>query len=262
MAMLDYSFSMADLEYFLLILTRVTSFIFIVPFFSMRSVPRRVRIGLGFFISLLLYYSVTPHVQLEYTTVWQYAVIVMKEALTGLFLGYGAVICNSIVLFAGRMIDMDIALSMVSQFDPSTNEEASISGMYYQYIVLLILFVTGMHRYLISALADAYRLIPVNGAVFHTDNITASMVQFMSEYIVLGFRVALPVFVVITLLNAVLGIMAKVSPQMNMFAIGIQLKLLAGFAVLLVTTLMLPGVANIVYEEVKKMTSAFVGGML
>lgn len=260
--MLDVSFSMAELEYFLLIFTRVTCFVFIVPFFNMRSVPRRVRIGLGFFISLLLYYTISPHEALAYSTVWQYAVIVMKEAATGLFIGYGATVCNSIVLFAGRMVDMDIALSMVSQFDPATNEEASITGIYYQYTVLLMLFATGLHRYLIRALVDAYQLIPVNGAVFHTDNLLAAMMQFMSEYIIIGFRIGLPIFIVITLLNALLGIMAKVSPQMNMFAIGIQLKLLVGFMVLFVTTLMLPGVANIIYEEVKKLTSAFVGGML
>lgn len=260
--MLDVSFTMADLEYFLLIFTRVTCFIFVVPFFNMRSVPRRVRIGLGFFISLLLYYAISPHEALVYTTVWQYAVIVMKEALTGLFIGYGASICNSIVLFAGRMIDMDIALSMASQMDPATSEEASISGIYYQYTVLLMLFVSGLHQYLIRALADTYRIIPVNGAVFHTDSLLNTMMRFMTEYIVLGFRIALPVFIVITLLNAVLGIMARVSPQMNMFAIGIQLKLLVGFMVLLVTTIMLPGVANVIYEEVRKMTSAFVGGMM
>lgn len=261
-SMIDVSFSIAELEYFLLIFTRVTCFLFIAPFFSMRGVPNRVKIGFGFFISLLLYHAISPHEALVYTTVWQYALIVMKEAVTGLFIGFGASITNSIVLFAGRMVDMDIALSMVNQMDPTTKENATVTGLYYQYTVLLMLLITGMHRYLIQALADTFQLIPVNGAVFHMQRIFASMVQFMSDYIVLSFRICLPVFVVITLLNAILGILAKVSPQMNMFAVGIQLKILVGFMVLFVTTLMLPGVANVVYEEIKKMTSAFVGGML
>ncbi|MBQ8591459.1 MAG: flagellar biosynthetic protein FliR [Lachnospiraceae bacterium] len=260
--MLDVSFSYAEFEYFLLIFTRVTCFIYIVPFFSMRGVPNRVKIGLGFFMSLLLYHAITPHTAVEYTTVWQYAVIVMREAVTGLFIGFGASICNSIVLFAGRIVDMDIALSMVNQMDPTTNENASVSGVYYQYMITLMLFITGMHRYLIRALADTFYLIPVNGAVFHTESLLTSMLQFMSEYIIIGFRICLPVFIVITLLNAVLGILAKVSPQMNMFAVGIQLKLMVGFLILMLTTVMLPSVANYIYEEVKKMTSAFVGGML
>lgn len=260
--MLDVSFSYAELEYFLLIFTRITCFIYIAPFFGMRGVPNRVKIGLGFFISLLLYHAITPHVPVAYTTVWQYAVIVMKEAVTGLFIGFGASICNSIVIFAGRMVDMDIALSMVNQLDPTTKENASISGIYYQYTVLLMLLISGMHRYLIRALADTFTLIPINGAVFRTESLLASMIQFMSEYIVIAFRICLPIFIVIALLNAILGVLAKVSPQMNMFAIGVQLKILVGFAVLLVTTIMLPSVANFIFEEVKKMTSAFVGGML
>ena len=260
--MLNVSFSYAELEYFLLILTRVTCLIFIAPPFSIRGVPNRVKIGLGFFISLLLYHAVTPHTAVEYTTVWQYAVIVMKEAVTGLFIGYGASICYSIVIFAGRMVDMDIALSMVNQMDPTTKEFASISGVYYQYMVMLMLLITGMHRFLIQALAETFVLIPINGATFQMNNLVATMTQFMTDYIVISFRICLPVFIVIALLNAILGVLAKVSPQMNMFAIGVQLKILVGFSVLLITTIMLPSVANFIFEEIKKMTSAFVGGML
>ena len=53
--MLDYTFSYADLEYFLLILVRVASFIFAAPFFSMTNTPRNVRIALSFFVAILLY---------------------------------------------------------------------------------------------------------------------------------------------------------------------------------------------------------------
>ena len=58
--MIDYSFSLFDLEYFLLILTRVTCFVFISPFFSMKNTPRHVRIGLSFFTAMLLYETMTP----------------------------------------------------------------------------------------------------------------------------------------------------------------------------------------------------------
>ena len=58
--MVDLSFSMYDLEYFLLVLTRVTCFVFIAPFFSMKNTPRHVRIGFSFFTALLLYETMTP----------------------------------------------------------------------------------------------------------------------------------------------------------------------------------------------------------
>lgn len=260
--MIDYSFSLDELEYFLLILVRMTSFISIAPFFGMNNTPKRVKIGLGFFISLLLYHTTVPHAALSYQTVWGYAVIIMKEALTGIFIGFSAQICTTIVTFAGMIIDMNIGLSMVSLMDPTTKENASISGMYLQYATMLMLIISGMHRFLLTAFSDTYRLIPINGAVFHTDSLLAGMIKFLSEYIIIGFRICLPVFAVIMILNAVLGILAKVAPQMNMFAVGIQLKILIGLMTLFFTVAMLPGAADFIFQEIKVMVTRFVEGMM
>ena len=63
------------------------------------------------------------------------------------------------------------------------------------------------------------------------------------------------------LLNAVLGILAKVAPQMNMFAVGMQLKVLNGLSVLFVTTPMLVGASDMIFTEMKKMVVSFIGGL-
>lgn len=260
--MIEYSFSLDELEYFLLILVRITCFISVAPFFGMNNTPTRVKIGLGFFISLLLYHTSVPHTALSYQTVWAYGVIVMKEALTGLFIGFGAQLCTTIVIFAGMIIDMDIGLSMVSMMDPTTKENSSISGMYLQYATMLMLLVSGMYQFLLRAVADTYELIPVNGAVFHTEKLLASLIQFLTEYVVIGFRICLPVFAVIMVLNVVLGVLAKIAPQINMFTVGIQLKILVGFMVLFFTTAMLPGVADFIFRQIRVMVTRMVEGML
>lgn len=102
----------------------------------------------------------------------------------------------------------------------------------------------------------------MNGVVFHADSLLQSMTEFMSDYILIGFRIVLPIFCVILLLNAILGVLAKVSPQLNMFAVGIQLKVLAGLTAMFLTTGMLPGAADFVYQEMKKMVVSFIGGMM
>ena len=144
--MINSTFSYADLEYFLLIFTRVTCFIFIAPFFGMNNTPRRVKIGLGIFVSLLIFNGITPHEVIEYRTLMEYSIIVMKEAVTGFLVGFGATLCSSIVSFAGHIIDMEIGLSMVTLMDPTTKEGASISGVFYQYMVMLMLIISGMHE--------------------------------------------------------------------------------------------------------------------
>lgn len=260
--MINYVFTYADLEYFLLILTRVTSFIYIAPFFGMNNTPKRVKIALGFFVSVLVFNVITPHEIISYGTVLEYSVIVMKEFVTGLLIGFGANLCMSIVSFAGHIVDMETGLSMVTLMDPTTRESSSISGIFYQYMFMLMLIVSGMYQYLLKALVDTFELIPVNGAVFNIDSLMLSIVRFVREYIIIGFRICLPVFAVMIMLNAILGILAKVAPQMNMFAVGIQIKILAGLTTLFLTVGMLPDAANFIFTQMKSIIVSFVEGMI
>lgn len=259
--MIDYSFSIYDLEYFLLILVRVSCFVYVAPFFSMKNTPANVRVAISFFTSLLLYQALTPAEAVTYHSLAGYTVIVLKEALVGLLIGLAANVCTSIVNFAGSIADMETGLSMVTLMDPTSRESTSITGVLYQYVLMLMMIATGMYRYLFGALADTFILIPVNGAVLRADSLVDSLLEFLSDYVIIGFRIVLPIFCSILLLNAVLGVLAKVAPQMNMFAVGIQLKVLVGLSVLFLTAGMLPGIGDFVFDEMKRMIHSFVGGM-
>ena len=260
--MIDFTFPIEELEYFLLIMTRVTSFVFIAPFFSMQNTPRRLKIGLGFFISILLYYMTEPHVYIVFESVWDMATVILKEAAAGLIIGLGANLCTSIVLFAGRVIDMEMGFAMANQMDPTTRESATLTGVYYQNMVMLLMMITGMYQYFISALAETFILIPVGMVQFNFDSLLSSFVQFLGDYMIIGMRICLPVFCTIMLLNAILGILAKVAPQMNMFAVGIQLKVLTGLTILFITVGLLPDAASLIFTQMKKMIVAFVEGMM
>lgn len=260
--MIDYSFSIYELEYYLLIFVRVTCFIFACPFFSMNNTPRRVRITLGVFLSYLLYQAIYPHEIIPYDSILEYTAIVLKEVMTGVLIGLSTSMCNSIVLFAGRLIDMEIGLAMASEYDPTTRENASVTGIFYQYLVMLILVITDLHHFLIKALAETFTLIPINGAIFSGDKIVSAFLSFMSGYINIGFRICLPIFCVLLITNCILGIMAKVAPQMNMFAVGMQMKVLVGLSILFLSTSMLPSAANFIYGQMQYMVSAFAQVMM
>lgn len=253
---------MYDLEYFLLILTRVSCFVFVAPFFSLNNTPRHVRVALSVFTAALLYQTLAPAPAVEYQTVTGYSVIVLREAIVGLMLGLGTSMCSAIVNFAGHIVDMETGLSMVTLMDPATRESTSITGVFYQYVVMLMLIVSGMYRYLFGALADTFVLIPVNGALFQMDSLLISVVKFLGNYIIIGFRICLPVFCVILMLNAILGVLAKVSPQMNMFAVGIQMKILVGLSILFLSASMLPDAANFIFKQMREIIEAIAGGMM
>lgn len=258
--MIDYSFTYQDLELFLLVLMRVASFVYVAPFFSMSNTPRHVKIVFSVFVSILLF-NIIPHIPIEYDSLLEYFFIVVKEVVCGLIIGLGANLCLMIVNFAGHIADMEVGLSMVNLIDPATRETTTITGAYYNYMMLLMLIISGMHRYLLSALAQTYTLIPINGQVFHMNNLMGGFIEFMTNYVIIGFRICLPIFATMILLNAILGILAKVSPQMNMFAVGIQIKILTGLGILFLTTAMLPDAATFIYEQMKSMVATMVEAM-
>lgn len=258
--MINITFTYADLEYFLLILVRVTCFVHVAPFFSLNGVPRRIKVGFSIFLAYLLYTAVDRN-EVVYNTLLGYAVIVMKEAMTGFLIGWGAQICATVTSLAGSVADMEIGLSMVSLMDPTTRQQATFTGVFYQYFFTLLMIITGMYQYLLRALIDSFTLIPVNGAIFRAESLVESLAVFMGDYITIAFRIILPIFCTMILLNAVMGVLAKVSPQMNMFAVGMQLKVLVGLGILFLTIRMLPNAADYVFVEMKKMIVSFVEGM-
>jgi len=247
----NFSFPLQELEYFLLILVRVTGFVTAAPFFGQNNTPHQFKVAFSVFISFLLYEVITPHVYLEYTTLLGYTICILREAVTGMLIGLMANWAMQIAAFAGQIVDTNIGFSMAAQMDPATQMNVTVSGSVYQYAFMLIFIVTGMYRWLLSALSESYTLIPVGEATLNIDRMYEGLIGFVSDYIMIGFRIGLPVFCVILLLNGILGVMAKVAPQMNMFAVGIQLKALVGLAILFVTMRMLPQAAEMVFTEMR-----------
>lgn len=240
-----------------MVLMRVASFIFVAPFFSMSNTPRHIRILLSIFISALIF-KLIPHERPIYESLLQYTILILKEVISGLIIGFGANICMMIVNFAGHIADMEMGLSMVTLFDPATRDSVTITGALYNYSIMLMMLLSGMHRYLLSALVETYTLIPVSGQIFHVNRLMSGMLEFMGDYVVIGFRICLPIFATMIILNAVLGVLAKVSPQLNMFAVGIQIKVLVGLGILFLTMTMLPDAADMIFTEMKHMVVTMV----
>ena len=258
--MFSATYSLQTFEYFLLILVRISACVFVAPYFNIRGVPARTKIGMAGCIAILLT-GVLPDQNLAYTGIMEYGVIVIKEGITGLLIGYSASICNSIVLFAGSLIDMQIGLSMAQEFNPMTMMNESITGNLYNYMVMLMLLATDMYHYVIRAVCDSYQVLPINQQVFQWDYLLEGISSYMSALLILGFRITLPVFACMMLVNCVLGILAKVSPQMNMFSVGMQLKVFVGLTVLFLAFMLIGSVTDNIAQEMKRLVVYMIKGM-
>ncbi len=257
--MLNYEVALNYWEVFLLVLVRIASFVYTAPFFNMSNTPQRTKLGLAFFMSIIVF-TLIPDRTLVYTGILDYAVLVIKESIIGLLIGFVSNVCIQTITFAGHIIDTSIGLSMATMYDPTLHDQVSISGTFYYYTVFLLLIVSGMYQFLISAIVDSYTIIPLNGLVINSA-LYDSFLKVISNYFIIGFRIALPVFAALMLLNVILGIFTKVASQLNMFAVGIQLKLLLGFAIMYLTVSMLPSVSTFVLSMMKAAVKGIAGGL-
>ncbi|MDF2510890.1 MAG: putative rane protein [Herbinix sp.] len=239
--------TLENFEAFLLILVRITGFVFTAPFFSLRNVPNRVKVGLSIFMAAILFYTV-PFTSPDYVSVIDYSIIIIKEALAGAIMGFFANIAYQVLSFAGQMIDTEIGFSMINEIDPTSQVQTTITANLYGYMVLLIMLITNLHHYFIRAIIDSFQIIQL-GEVIIDSNIYLLMVKFITDYFIIGFRIVLPIFAAILVVNTVLAILAKIAPQMNMFVIGMQLKIAVGLFVMILIIDMVPSVADFIFNE-------------
>lgn len=257
--MINYTFVLDQVEIIILILMRLASFVYAAPFFNTNGTPSRIKIGLACAMTMIVY-TLYPDMEVEYDGMLEYAVLVLEEVMVGIILGASAYFCVQIIQFAGKIIDMDIGLSMAQIYDPTSKSQVGIMGNLYYYLVMLLLIISGLYRYLVAAIVETYKVIPVGGVKFSVGFYKIA-VEFMSDYFVIGFRIALPVFAATLLLNCVLAIMAKIAPQMNMFVVGMQLKIFVGMFVILFTISMLPAVSDFIFDKIKVLMATLVKGM-
>ncbi len=245
------TFTVENLEFYLLVLVRVSALVMTAPFFSYNSVPVRVRAAMSVFLSLVLI-PIIPVIDLNYAGVVGYSVLILKETLIGFTLGFMCNMCFFIVSFSGQLMDMEMGLSMASMFDPMTNTQISVTGNIYNYLLMLMMVVTNMHYYIVRAIADSFTYFNIGKAIFPIADIKNLVVDFIGSYFIIGFRIILPVFCCMLLINVVLGVLAKAAPQMNMFVVGLQIKVLVGLIVLVLILQSFPMVADYIFDEMKE----------
>ncbi len=255
------TFSIEHLEFFLLILVRISGFVVAAPIFSLRNIPMRVKTILAIAIAIVVFNTV-PYREIEYSTTIDYAFVVIMEMIAGIVMGFMANVSYYILSFAGQIIDQEIGFSMVNQYDPITSAQVTVTGNFYTYAVMLMVMITNMHHYLIRAVADSFQVLPI-GSISLDFSIYEVMKRFVVDYFVIGFRIVLPIFASLLVVNTILAILARVAPQMNMFVIGLQLKVFVGLVVLVLMVMMITGVADLIFQEMMAMikeTIPYLGG--
>ncbi len=226
------SFHFVNLPAFLLILIRVTSFFVSVPLFSYRNVPTRYKIAFSFFLALLMYSTIDlPELSIDA----DYYLLLLKEAGVGLSIGLLAYIVLAAIQIAGGFIDFQMGFAIANVIDPQTGAQSPLIGQYlYMFTLLFILAVNG-HHLMIDGIFYSYQLIPLDQFIpIENGNWIHYILNSFNKMFVIAFLMASPIVGCLFLVDIALGIVARTVPQLNVFVVGLPLKIFIGLSVLVI----------------------------
>ncbi|TXK81960.1 flagellar biosynthetic protein FliR [Paenibacillus sp. N3.4] len=220
---------------FLLIFCRITSFFVVVPILSSKNVPMMFKIGLSVFISFIIFSTMALNKPIPIDG--EYILLIIREMLIGVLLGFLGYLFFTVVQTAGSFMDMQIGFSMASVIDPLTGASSPMLGnLKYMIAVLLFLSFDG-HHFLIRAIIDSYRWVPLDNQLFahiYNGQISDFLFRSLSKMFYLSFQLAAPIVAALFLTDLGLGLLTRVAPQFNIFVIGAPLKMMLGFFLLVI----------------------------
>jgi len=230
-----------SLPVFLLIFCRITAFFVVVPVFSSQGVPTTFKIGISFFVALVVFSANGTGITIPQD--FSYILLIMREVLIGLLLGFIGYLMFMAIQTAGSFIDIQIGFGIANVIDPMTGTSAPILGNFKYMIALLMFLSMNGHHHLLDAIVYSYKWIPMNNDLFLRmvdGSLSEFLVRTFAQSFVLAFQMSAPLVTALFLTDVGLAFLARTAPQYNVFVIGVPLKIIIGIALLLV---LMPGLA-------------------
>ncbi len=216
---------------FLFVGCRMTGVIFFNPIFGRASVPILVKIGLALGISLHVAYNLTGNYVADYTTI-DLLIAMLREFAVGYAISFIMQLFLAVFHIGGELTDLQLGFSMAQMYDPSTNSQVSITGNLLTIMYVLLFFITNSHLNLMAVAAKSYSVVPVGlGGV--SAKIGVYFIELFGYILVYAVQLALPVIITEILTEVAVGILMRVVPNINVFVVNLELKIVVGLTVLM-----------------------------
>jgi len=252
-----------NVDVFLIVFVRVMGFFVILPVMSGQNMPIFARIGLSLGLALLAFTSNAIELPPYQFTLVGFSFLVMQEFLIGLVIGFAVMMYFSIFHFVGQLVDFQIGFSMVSVNDPFGQGQTPITGNLYFLIVSVLFVWSGALHAVIEAFFASFGMLPIGEAhVLGNAALTFFIFEVIIEYFVFGLRIALPVIGTVIIVDIILGILVKAVPQMNVFVVGLPIKVFLGMIVIYLTIPLLQAAFGFVMYDVIGTIWNIIGGMM
>jgi flagellar biosynthetic protein FliR len=235
---MDFDFTNA-----LFVFLRASGLMLLFPLFSGPNVPVQIRVALAAFLTLLVS-PVLPPFPLPLDSVPGTVLLMSREILAGLFLGFITRMVFYAVDLAGGLLSAEIGLSLPASMNPLGSGGQTQIGLMLYFLAGFLWFCLDMHHVVVIAFERTYRFLPL-GTAHVTEPLALDLINRTSHLFVFGLLMAAPALATSFIIMLVFSVLGRAIPQMNVFTESFAIRILAGLAVIGMTCdLMATHIAN------------------
>ena len=254
--MLALASSVADLavekiELFILVLIRISTIIFLLPAFNQTPVPTTVKAAISFLLAFLVF----PQMPLVSFTIANspvfFFMIVLEQIFIGVVIGFATSFLLHFVTMGGEYIARDIGL-MQGAMNPFIEFQSNLYSILLTIVLVVIFLASGSHYFFIRVLFESFQYIPMGNFVWDTRSFAAILILLSASSFVVSFQFAAPVMGAIFLCTVTLGLMNRVMPQMQVWLLGIPLKIAIGTLILIYSLPLMVQLFNANFEQLQR----------
>jgi flagellar biosynthesis protein FliR len=241
--------SILQTQIFILVLTRVLMIMLALPFLGGSLVPSQVKIGLGFILAMFVFpWQTIQPASADAIPLIAFLQAILQEIIIGAIAGMAAIMIFGLFQVATKMMEMSSGFSSAQIFNPTLNDTGSAYDQFFMIIIYLFFFTINGHHVFLIGLQKTFQVLPVNSGIDRLMALTPDrLLALFSMMISSGVQMALPITGAILLADITLGLLSKVAPQIQVFFLGIDIKIWAGLIGIVFTlSYVMPTIRNLI----------------
>lgn len=219
-----------------LVMIRLSGLVVVAPVFSSPAIAPRIKAGFVFAMTVLLapVVAAVPNARVELDVS-----AVLGELGVGLVFGLSLMLLNEALLFAGTLLGMEFSFSLVNLMDPNSMIETPVLGQMLGWLGVLTVIGAGLDRTLLAAVMRSFVAAPVGHAAIGAKT-GAALASMAGGIFVAGLQLAAPVVAAALVVEVTVALVARLSPQLPAMVVGIPLKTMISYAVLIASLAVWP----------------------
>lgn len=210
---------------YILVFVRFAGVVAFNPIFARRQIPTQLRAAIPFGAALLLAPGLDVPAELSVEG-FEFVLAIFRELTVGLMFGFVVIVFYYMLMTAGDIMDTQFGLAMAKTLDPGSNIQTAFTGQLLNIVMLAYFFITNSHLVLIHIAASSYELLPIGAPNLNLEAAPDFAFVLFSDTFSLALRLTFPFVAAELILEVALGILMKLIPQIHVFVVNMQLKII------------------------------------